>query len=83
MACVLHSGVEPSAGSLAPGTAPARIRRQPPAMTRCECADVTFPEVARQLVAGASLEEATRRTGCGQTCTACLPDLRKFLTSTF
>jgi bacterioferritin-associated ferredoxin len=50
-------------------------------MTRCECADVSFPEVARQVAAGGSLEEATRRTGCGQTCTACLPDLRKFLAS--
>jgi bacterioferritin-associated ferredoxin len=51
-------------------------------MTRCECADVSFEEMARQMKsAAASFEEARRRTGCGQTCTACLPDLRRFLAS--
>ena len=79
MACVLHPGLETPAGGPAPAGVPSRVRPAPPAMTRCECADVSFPEVARQLAAGGSLEEATRRTGCGQTCTACLPDLRKFL----
>ncbi len=48
-------------------------------MTRCECAGVPFDQVARELAEGRSLEEATHQTGCGQTCTACLPDLRRYL----
>jgi bacterioferritin-associated ferredoxin len=51
------------------------------AMTRCECAGVTFQEVAARVRDGAGAEEALRRTGCGQTCTACLPDLARFLAS--
>jgi bacterioferritin-associated ferredoxin len=51
-------------------------------MTRCECADVSFEEIAREMRAGeVSVDEARRRTGCGVTCTACLPDLRRFLSS--
>jgi bacterioferritin-associated ferredoxin len=51
-------------------------------MTRCECADVSFDEIARRLrEQGASLEDVCGRTGCGTTCTACLPDLRAFLAS--
>jgi bacterioferritin-associated ferredoxin len=49
-------------------------------MTRCECAGVAFAEIARRLREdGLSLEEACGRTGCGHTCTACLPDLSAFL----
>ena len=49
------------------------------AMTRCECAELTFDEVARRLRDGASLEELQERTGCGRLCSACLPDLRDHL----
>jgi NAD(P)H-nitrite reductase large subunit len=49
---------------------------QPRPMTRCECAGVAFAEIARQiLVEGRPLDQVLRRTGCGQTCGACLPDL--------
>ena len=52
----------------------------PRTMTRCECSGVSFQEVAR-LMAREDLtaDQAARRTGCGQTCGACLPDLRRFL----
>jgi hypothetical protein len=41
---------------------------------------VTFQEIARDMEAsGRSLDETGRRTGCGQICTACLPDLRRYL----
>jgi bacterioferritin-associated ferredoxin len=51
-------------------------------MTRCECADVSFQEIARTMAAsGAPLDEALRRTGCGQTCTACVRDLARFVSS--
>lgn len=50
------------------------------AMTRCECAGVGFEEIAGRIAGGQlSLEEASRLTGCGRICTACLPDLRSFL----
>ena len=50
------------------------------AMTRCECAELGFDEVAqRTLEDGASLEELQERTGCGRLCSACLPDLRDHL----
>ncbi|HEY7409222.1 MAG TPA: (2Fe-2S)-binding protein [Vicinamibacteria bacterium] len=53
---------------------------RPRTMTRCECAEVSFQEIAGRMVAGGeTFEEATRQTGCGQTCTACLPDLRAYL----
>jgi bacterioferritin-associated ferredoxin len=46
-------------------------------MTRCECAELPFDEIARRILEeGASLEEVQERTGCGRLCTACLPDLR-------
>ncbi|HEX9189650.1 MAG TPA: hypothetical protein VGB87_21425 [Vicinamibacteria bacterium] len=47
-----------------------------PAMTRCECVELPFDEVARRLGEGATLEEVQERTGCGRLCSACLPDLR-------
>jgi bacterioferritin-associated ferredoxin len=50
------------------------------AMSRCECADMPFAEVARRMRdEGQSLAELSGRTGCGQTCTACVPDLEDFL----
>jgi bacterioferritin-associated ferredoxin len=46
-------------------------------MTRCECAEVSFEEMARRMrEAELSFEQACEMTGCGRTCTACLPDLR-------
>ena len=66
-----------------PTPAPSRGPRTPfvaPAMTRCECAGVTFEEVARRMYAERlSVEQAVRRTGCGQNCGACIPDLVQFL----
>jgi bacterioferritin-associated ferredoxin len=48
--------------------------RQP--MTRCECAGLSFDEVARRLREdGGGLDEVMDRTGCGRLCTACLGDL--------
>jgi bacterioferritin-associated ferredoxin len=53
---------------------------KPPEMTRCECAGVSFAEVERRIrEEGLSLEDVARRTGCGRTCTACLPDLQRRL----
>ena len=49
------------------------------AMTRCECAELSFDEVARRIREGASFEEVQERTGCGRLCSACLPDLRDHL----
>jgi bacterioferritin-associated ferredoxin len=47
-------------------------------MERCECAEMSFAEVARRMKDdGLSLEEVAERTGCGRMCSACLPDLRK------
>jgi bacterioferritin-associated ferredoxin len=48
-------------------------------MTRCECTGVTFEEIASCTDAGVELAEVCRRTDCGNTCTACLPDLVRFL----
>ena len=81
MACALHPAVEPHPGEPAPAVPPFP-RAVPRAMTRCECAEVSFQEVAREMAAtGRSLEEVRRRTGCGHNCTACLPDLLKHLAS--
>lgn len=50
------------------------------AMTRCECAELPFDEVARRVREdGVPFEELQERTGCGRLCTACLPDLRDHL----
>lgn len=54
---------------------------EPPAMTRCECAGLSFDEVRKRLRKGQSFDEIAHRTGCGQTCTACVPDLEKYLAS--
>ncbi len=49
-------------------------------MTRCECVELPFEEIARRLDEdGLPLEELQNRTGCGLLCTACLPDLRAHL----
>jgi len=54
------------------------VPREP--MTRCECASMSFEEIARKMeTQGLTLGECARRTGCGQTCTACLPDLQAFV----
>ncbi len=53
------------------------------AMTRCECAEVEFADVARQMAAGASLEDVSRETGCGRMCTGCIPDLEDYLRAVF
>ncbi len=50
-----------------------------PAMTRCECAELPFDEIKRRMERGQGFGEITRRTGCGQTCTSCLPDLKAYL----
>ncbi len=52
----------------------------PPPMTRCECAEMRFEEIETKLDQHRlTLEELGKRTGCAQTCTACLPDLKAFL----
>jgi NAD(P)H-nitrite reductase large subunit len=52
----------------------------PRAMTRCECTGVTFQEIAIRMEAdGVGLTEICNRTQCGNTCTACLPDLAQFI----
>jgi bacterioferritin-associated ferredoxin len=46
-------------------------------MTACECSGVAFSEVARLVFSeGRPLDDVLERTGCGQTCTACIPDLQ-------
>ncbi|HEY6546474.1 MAG TPA: (2Fe-2S)-binding protein [Vicinamibacteria bacterium] len=72
MACTF-----PSAPPAPVAEAPSRAGR---AMTRCECAEMSFAEVRQRLRRdNLTLEEVARRTGCASTCTACLPDLRAFL----
>ncbi len=52
----------------------------PRALTRCECTGLPFAEVARRIrEEGLTLAELGRRTGCGDICTACLPDLSAYL----
>ena len=50
-------------------------------MTRCECAGITFEEILRRVdEQGQTLEQVMRATGCGELCTACIPDLKRFAT---
>lgn len=66
-------------------TAPSRLLPNLPvyrAMTRCECAEMSFEEVARRVDGGTPLEEVMAKTGCGATCTACRPDLMEYLART-
>lgn len=52
----------------------------PRPMTRCECTGITFQELASRMDADhVGLEEICRRTECATTCTACLPDLLRFI----
>jgi NAD(P)H-nitrite reductase large subunit len=52
----------------------------PLAMTRCECVQLSFATLAaRILTRGEDVDEALEATGCGSLCTACVPDLRKYL----
>ena len=87
MACALHPAPEfaaepaPATGTSVGGRFP---RAMPRAMTRCECAGVTFQEIAGEMAAtGRSLEETARRNGCAQNCTACLPDLLEYFSPSF
>ncbi len=50
-------------------------------MTRCECAGLTFEEIARiaERERITAFEVLCRRTGCASTCTACACDLAAFL----
>ena len=71
MACTLHSPTT--------GQHPLAV---PPPMTRCECTGVSFEEIARCMQEErVALEDLSRRTGCAGNCTACLPDLLRFLAS--
>ena len=50
---------------------------------RCECAEISFDEIGRRMrEKGLTLDQACERTGCGRTCTACIPDLRAHLAKT-
>ena len=50
------------------------------AMTRCECAEISFDEIARRMrEEGLTLDQVGALTGCGRCCSACLPDLRAHL----
>jgi hypothetical protein len=44
-------------------------------MTRCECAELSFDELARRARKGSPENVLATETGCGHLCTACLPDL--------
>ncbi len=53
-----------------------------PPMRRCECLDIGFEAIAERVSReGLSFDEMRRRTGCGSVCTACVPDLERFLGS--
>ena len=47
-------------------------------MTRCECAGMTFREVLARLRKG-DVSPGPLPGGCGDLCTACLPDLDAYL----
>ncbi|MEO6323887.1 MAG: (2Fe-2S)-binding protein [Thermoanaerobaculia bacterium] len=53
------------------------------AMTRCECTGITFSEVTGRIACGSSLDAVLAQTGVGGMCTACLPDLRSYLSRAF
>ena len=57
-----------------------RCGRLVTAMTRCECAELSFEDLVRRLRdTGGSLDDVQSETGAGLLCTACLPDLREHL----
>ena len=64
-----------------PETVPAAPRPAAvaPAMTRCECTEVSFENVAKMIAAGCTHEHAMASTGVGGTCTACRGDLELYL----
>jgi hypothetical protein len=65
-----------------PCVAPAPAVTFGPPMTRCECAGITFAEVARRMDAeGLRPEQAIAGSRCAKNCGACLPDLQRFLAS--
>jgi NAD(P)H-nitrite reductase large subunit len=71
---VFHYYVVAMEGSASSEPVPWRV------MTRCECADLPFDEIARRVrEEGLSLEALQRETDCGRLCTACLPDLHEHL----
>jgi NAD(P)H-nitrite reductase large subunit len=52
----------------------------PRAMTQCECTGIAFHDIASRMDAErVGLEEICRRTECATLCTACLPDLLRFI----
>jgi len=80
----MATNTQPPVAKRAPATGPAgaQVRALPPSMTRCECAGVTFEEVARRMHAERlAAEQVLRGTSCGQNCGACIPDLLGFLAS--
>jgi len=51
-------------------------------MTRCECLEIAFEAIAERMSReGLSFDEIRQRTGCGSVCTACVPDLERYLSS--
>ncbi len=48
-------------------------------MTRCECEEVGFDQVAERVEAGEPLQQVAERTGCGRNCSACVDDLLRHL----
>ena len=59
-----------------PGAEPGSLCR----MTRCECAGLPFEEITRRVEEQRlGVAEALLHGGCGQICTACLPDLESYL----
>ena len=76
MASPLAATPEPAAPA-APCVAPTPMGAP---MTRCECAGITFAEVARRMEAESlPPEQAVAASPCGKNCGACLPDLRRYL----
>lgn len=62
------------------GTAPGRCGRLVPAMSRCECAEMSFEELVRRLrEARLGFDALQAETGVGLLCSACLPDLCEHL----
>jgi bacterioferritin-associated ferredoxin len=71
---LLGCGMRASGSTLVEGGRLGRV------MTRCECAELGFDEIARRLRdKRQTLEALQRETGCGRLCTACLPDLHDHL----
>jgi bacterioferritin-associated ferredoxin len=51
-------------------------------MTRCECLEIAFEAIAERVAREClSFDEIRQRTGCGSVCSACLPDLERYLGS--